>query len=950
MSSRIDFNIFNEVDIDDDGEFIIHYGTPRHSGRYPWGSGEKYQRSLNFASTVMELRKQGWSDADIAEKLKVGTVSELKTRYSIAVNENRASDRARVLALKEKGYSTSEIGRIMKRNESSIRSLLDEEKAARSEATKRTSEILKESIDTNGVGFVDIGAGVSNRLDISDDKLKSAVKILEDQGYVKHKIRIEQQGTGKFTNTIVLAKPELSYGDILNTVKKTGGIQPPLYYDEDGEIKKLEPPVSVDSSRIYIRYAEDGGDQKDGLIELRRGPEDISLHNAHYAQVRIAVDNSHYLKGMAMHSDKIPDGYDIVFNTSKSKADNPNKLDVLKPLKDVSNSVDGNPFGATIRVDDELILAQRHYTGADGKKHLSALNIVSEEGNWEKWSKNLASQFLSKQPLELAKRQLDLAAADKQQEFMDIMKLTNPVVKRKMLADFADSCDSAAVHLKAAAMPRQKSQVILPFPEMKDNEIYAPNFDNGEKVILIRYPHGGKFELPELTVNNRVPSVRAALGVDIRDAVGINANVAKRLSGADFDGDTVVVIPNNNSAIKTQAPLSGLKDFDPHTEYKGYDGMKVLPKKQVGKEMGKISNLITDMTLKGATDEELSRAVKHSMVVIDAHKHKLDYKSSEERNDIAGLKRLYQKKENGKYGGASTLISRAKADARIDERTPMYSLYEKNPDGSNGRKLVDQGIWVDTGEKAYRPTNRTYEKTRTRRVIDKETGEVKTIVEDYGPKKYQTKTTRMDIAKDARELMSSQTNPLQMELVYASYANAMKAMANNARKALLITGKQKRTASAAKAYSAEVASLKSKLNTAKKNSPLERRAQALAGAWNKAVRSNHPDMDDDDIKKMKNDNLKRARHRVGATKSDIQITPKEWEAIQAGAISDTMLVDILTRADMDKVKEYATPRHTSGLSASEKGLATSMLNSGYTRKEVADRLGISTSTLSKELN
>lgn len=957
MSDHAEFNIFNEIDIfndvdvDDNGDFIIHYGTPRHSGRYPWGSGAKYQRSLNFASMVQQLRKEGLSDEEIAKRLKVKNVPELKLRYSIARNENRASDRARAIALRDKGYGPSEIGRIMGRNESSIRKLLDDETAIRWEATKNASQVIKDSIESNGNGFVDIGAGVSNRLDISNERLKAAVVMLEDEGYVKHNVRIQQQGTGKFTNTIVLAKPDLTYGDVLRTIsEKKDGLQPPLYYAEDGEMKKLEPPVSVDSSRIYIRYAEDGGDQKDGLIELRRGPEDISLHNAHYAQVRIAVDNSHYLKGMAMHSDNIPDGYDIVFNTSKKHIDNPGKLDVLKPLKDATQNVDGNPFGASIRVDDELILAQRHYIGADGKKHLSALNIVSEEGNWEKWNKNLASQFLSKQPLELAKRQLDFSVADKKQEYMDIMNLTNPVVKRKLLEDFANNCDSAAVHLKAAALPRQKSQVILPFTELKDNEIYAPNFDNGEKVVLIRYPHGGKFEIPELVVNNNVKSVKAVLGADIRDAVGINANVAKRLSGADFDGDTVVVIPNNSGAIKTQAPLAALKDFDPHEEYRGYEGMRVLPKKQVGKEMGKISNLITDMTLKGATDDELARAVKHSMVVIDAHKHKLDYKASEERNGIAALKEKYQNKGNGKYGGASTLISRAKADARIDERTKLYSLYEENEDGTKGRKLVDNGIWVDTGEKAWKPTNRTYEKVRKKEVIDKETGEVKTIVENQGIKKYQTKTTRMDIAKDARELLSSQTNPLQMELLYANYANAMKAMGNEARKSILATGKQKRSPSAAKAYAKEVSSLKIKLNTSMKNAPLERSAQALAGAWNKAIKNEHPDMDDDDIKKMKSDNLKRARHRVGAEKSNIDITPKEWEAIQAGAISDGMLMQILTRADMDKVREYATPRQQAGLSNSQKSLATSMLNSGYTRKEVADRLGVSTSTLSNYLD
>ena len=94
-----------------------------------------------------------------------------------------------------------------------------------------------------------------------------------------------------------------------------------------------------------------------------------------------------------------------------------------------------------------------------------------------------------------AKKQLNLAAADKQSEFDEICSLTNPTVKKALLKSFADDCDAAAVHLQAAALPRQKYQVILPLTSIKDNEVYAPNYKNGETVALVRYPHGGTFEL-----------------------------------------------------------------------------------------------------------------------------------------------------------------------------------------------------------------------------------------------------------------------------------------------------------------------------------------------------------------------------------------------------------------------------------------------------------------------
>ena len=196
------------------------------------------------------------------------------------------------------------------------------------------------------------------------------------------------------------------------------------------------------------------------------------------------------------------------------------------------------------------------------------------------------------------------------------MALTNPAVKKQLLKEFADGADSSAKHLKAAGLPRTRNQVILPINSLKDNEIYAPNYRNGETVVLVRHPHGGIFEIPELTVNNRNREANRVIK-NAADAVGINSKVASRLSGADFDGDTVLVIPNNAKQVKTSAPLAGLKNFDPQSQYK-IDRPNELTSKGKQKQMGAISNLITDMTIKGANSNEIARAVRHSMVVIDS--------------------------------------------------------------------------------------------------------------------------------------------------------------------------------------------------------------------------------------------------------------------------------------------------------------------------------------------
>ena len=435
----------------------------------------------------------------------------------------------------------------------------------------------------------------------------------------------------------------------------------------------------------------------------------------------------------------------------------------------------------------------------------------------------MPSQFLSKQSLSMAKKQLNLAKADKLAEYDDICSLTNPTIKKHLLEKFASECDSAAVHLQAAALPGQKYHVIIPINSLKDNEIYAPNYENGTQLALIRYPHGGTFEIPILTVNNKNKAGDDIIGKTSIDAVGITKNVADRLSGADFDGDTVMCIPTHDKAGKvkiTSTPaLKGLEGFDPKMSYPEHEGMKYMKDPKTGRdntqnEMGRISNLITDMTLGGATDDELARAVRHSMVVIDAGKHKLDYKKSEIDNNIAALRQKYQRKvdANGNvhYGGASTIISKSSGETSVLKRqgTPKVNMKGKDwydptkPEGALIYKTAD---------------NVSYEVTK----VNKRTGEITTKT------KYRTqKSTNMAETDDAYTLVSEARHP--MELLYADYANSMKALGNEARKEMLSTGKIAYNKSAADTYKQEVSSLNSKLNDAKKNSPRERAAIRMA--------------------------------------------------------------------------------------------------------------------------
>lgn len=879
-----------------DEDTLCHYGTPRHSGRYPWGSGkDPYQRNKGFISYVNELKKQGMSETDIAKGLGMST-TELRAKKSIAKSEIRASDAAQAWRLKEKGYSNVAIGERMGINESSVRALLNPSLEVKNDIISTTANILKENV--NNKKYIDVGAGVENHLGVSRTKLQTSIAILKEKGYTVHYIPVKQLGTDKTTTVMVLAKPGTTWKEVYDNRKDIKLISD---YSDDGGRTYLgiEPPKAVSSKRVSVRYAEDGGTEKDGVIELRRGVDDISLGNARYAQVRISVDGTHYLKGMAMYSDDLPDGVDILFNTNKHKGtpmlgskDNT----VLKNLKDDPD----NPFGATVR--------QKHYLDKDGKEQLSALNIVNEEGDWNKWSKSLSSQMLSKQSPSLAKKQLDIAYRTRKEEFDEISSLTNPAVKKKLLESFADNCDSAAVHLKAAALPRQASHVILPFPDMKENEIYAPNYRNGEKVVLIRYPHGGIFEIPELTVNNNHKSANKLIH-NAKDAVGINSKVAERLSGADFDGDTVLVIPNNNRSIKTSPSLKGLKNFNPSEAYPAYEGMKKISSRTKQIEMGKVSNLITDMTIKGATDDELARAVRHSMVVIDAEKHNLNYKQSYIDNGIAELKKKYQGSERA---GAATLISKASSQVKIPERK------EKGWDPTTGKKIFE-----DTGA-TYTVSTKKKDGTVVTKTVQRKTS-----------------STEMYETDDAFKLSSG----TRIENVYAKYANDVKALANQARKEYSATKSIEYSPSARKVYDSEVKTLKAKLNIALRNRPLERQAQLLANAIVDMKKEANPDMEPADLKKIKGQALNEARTRVGASKKLVEITDSEWDAIQAGAVSNNLLTQIIDNTDLDALKQRATPRTSKTLTPAKEAKAKAMLERGYSQAEVADAVGVSTSVL-----
>jgi len=893
-----------------DADSLKHYGILRKSGRYPWGSGGEEgsagagTRAKTFFEMVRDLEAQGLSRKEVAEGLGM-TTTQLRDATTIAKNAQRRENQAKAQKLRDKGWSASAIGREMGLNESSVRQLLNPAVQERTQILENTVAMLRDEVEKGG--WIDIGKGQEYYIGggVSKEKLRAAVSILQDEGYKVIPVQIDQAGTRNKTTIKTLCPPGTEYKDVVTSKEKIRGI---TKVTEDGgrSYLGLLPPLQVDPKRVGIVYKEDGGAEADGVVYVRPGVKDVSIGGSRYAQVRIDVGGSHYIKGMAMYKDDLPDGVDLLVNTNKKRGtpmmgDKNNTV-----LKNQSEDKD-NPFGAVIsRQITEL--------GPDGKERVtSALNILQEEGKWDTWSRNLSSQVLSKQSPKLAERQLARTYEGRKEEFEEILSLTNPVVREKLLSSFSDSADSDAVHLSAAGMPRSSYHVILPFSSLKDNEVYAPNFNQGETVALIRYPHGGTFEIPVLKVNNNAPEPKNAIGRAI-DAVGINHKVAERLSGADFDGDFVMVIPNDNGDIKSTPALRQLEGFDPQ-KYKLPDEAPRMSARTKGKQMGDVSNLITDMTIQKAPMDEIARAVKHSMVVIDAEKHHLDWRQSAIDNGIAALKTKYQ---GGPRAGASTLISLATSQERVNARKSRPTI-----DPATGKLQ-----WHETGEM----------KTTVRRLKD---GTVRTKTEPV--KQISTKLAETD---DAHTLSSGTL----IERVYADHSNRLKSLANTARKAMVNDPETITVSPTAKrVYKDEVAQLKADLHLALMNSPRERQAQVLANAIIQQKKAANPSMDDATLKKVKSQALKEARVRAGAEKTLVPITDRQWEAIQSGAVSKTMLKQILDNADIERVKELATPRPDLMMDAGTSARARNLAAQGLTQAEIARVLGVSLTTLKKGL-
>ena len=970
-----------------DNDYLMHEGVAhdedppgRGSGRYGWGTGEipfQHGSAQNFLERVRNLQARKFEFTDeygnhytgytaIAKAFGMST-GDFRNELKVRVNEDKEIKRAKIQQGLEQGLSFTKACEAIGINESTGRSLFKEASIRNQRAGKETANMLRDMLKEHRM--VDIGPGIAESLGISKGKLDEAVKILQEEGYKKYVAGIVITKGKRQTNVSAICQKDVKNSELYNYEDIYNVAVDKVSHDRgDSFDPKFVYPKSLDSKRLGVVYAEDGGKEQDGLMMIRRGVKDLSLGDSVYAQVRILVDKTHYLKGMACYGDDeiFPEGKDILFYTNKHKGTavkGPTSTkSVLKPIE---NDPD-NPFGSLIKegiIDPtdptKTSGGQSYYIDDKGKKQLSLINKRAEAGDWGEWSDKLPAQFLSKQSKKLINTQLNESIKDKQIEYDAIMAVPNPSVRKKLLLSFADDCDATSINLKACSLPQQKYQVLIPEPTLKDYEIYAPNYTNGDTVALIRYPHAGPFEIVIGTVNNKNKAAAKKLGigegtnssVNKVDAVCVNAKMAGILSGADFDGDTVQVIPCNSDHSKVQIiskqPLEGLKDFDPKAVYGRQEGdtFPRMKKNAIQGQMGSITNLINDMNIKNADENEMARAVRHSMVIIDAYKHDLNYQLSAEVEGIKELKKKYQYHIglNGRPStGASTLISRAKSQQSVPRR-------QGNP------KIAEDGslVYKTTTDLYYEESKKIKAKDERGRIIrDAEGKETYVLNPDTGKpmwrktgkiKMRQQQSTQMAEVKDARELSTG----TDVEELYAKYANSLKAMANTARREYINTKDFTYNPAAAKVYAPEVSAMKAALTLAKANAPLERRAQAIASSTVDAKKKIEPDLSEEQIRKIRQQALTKARANVGAKRNPIKLTDRDVEAIQAGAINKTTLESILKYTDIDALRQKVMPREQRGLTKAQLNRIPNLIKSGYTPEQIASRLGISVPTLKK---
>ena len=258
--------------------YLMHYGTPRHSGRYPWGSGEHPYQGENFYTATKKLKDSGLSEVEIAKLYGMST-TEYRKRRSLAKTEHKEKLRALNAQLEQEGLNRSERARKLGVNESTVRSWENENSIKREQIVSSTKEVLERNIAEKK--YIDVGDGVASGMGITKNRLDTAVQAMVDDGYELHNIKVEQvNNPGKFTTVAVLCEPGTTKKQLYEHSHEIGLVNEKFDNSHGLTSLGMKPPKSISGKKVQVVTLQEGGADKDGLIEIRRGAKGLDMGNA----------------------------------------------------------------------------------------------------------------------------------------------------------------------------------------------------------------------------------------------------------------------------------------------------------------------------------------------------------------------------------------------------------------------------------------------------------------------------------------------------------------------------------------------------------------------------------------------------------------------------------------------------------------------------------------------
>ena len=219
----------------------------------PWFEGFDTKTIRDYASELKGI----YTDKEIADGFGI-SIERLRQEKSKAYNRERIERHEKAMELKAQGLSRSEVARRLGVTEGALRYQAKTDVKKKANKTYEIANLLMEICDKKQIIDVGEGAELGSMFErCARTRFKNALSICEDNGYGNYVIKCPQMGSemGNSTKIQVLCAPGISRQDVKS---RLADIQPIDDIEQDLNLSNAGiPPITwIDSSRIYVRYAD----------------------------------------------------------------------------------------------------------------------------------------------------------------------------------------------------------------------------------------------------------------------------------------------------------------------------------------------------------------------------------------------------------------------------------------------------------------------------------------------------------------------------------------------------------------------------------------------------------------------------------------------------------------------------------------------------------------------